>query len=119
MEDAPLRPLYFRFLTTLCFHVFLREAVDAVILEVGIGGRYDSTNIVPEPVVTGITSLGIDHTHMLGNTIEEIAWQKGGIYKAGTPAFSVNQAPSALEVLRKCAKDEKVGCDAVGDTNTT
>jgi folylpolyglutamate synthase len=105
VADAPLRPLYFRFLTTLCFHVFLAEKVDATILEVGIGGRYDSTNIVPKPNVTGITSLGIDHTFMLGNTIEEIAWQKGGIYKAGVPALTVQQKPEALEVLKKCAQE--------------
>jgi folylpolyglutamate synthase len=55
--------------------------VDATILEVGVGGRYDSTNIVPKPVVTGITALGLDHTAVLGKTLEEIAWQKAGIYK--------------------------------------
>lgn len=55
--------------------------MDATILEVGVGGRYDSTNIVPKPIVTGITALGLDHTAVLGKTLEEIAWQKGGIYK--------------------------------------
>jgi folylpolyglutamate synthase len=55
--------------------------VDATILEVGVGGRYDSTNLVPQPVVTGVTSLGLDHTIILGKTIKDIAWQKGGIYK--------------------------------------
>jgi folylpolyglutamate synthase len=55
--------------------------VDTAILEVGIGGEYDSTNAVPKPVVTGITSLGLDHTIILGDTLDKIAWQKGGIYK--------------------------------------
>lgn len=55
--------------------------VDATILEVGVGGAYDSTNIVPKPIVTGVSALGIDHVTVLGNTIEEIAWQKGGIFK--------------------------------------
>lgn len=55
--------------------------VDATILEVGVGGTYDSTNIVPKPIVTGITSLGLDHQGVLGNTIPEIAHQKAGIYK--------------------------------------
>jgi hypothetical protein len=55
--------------------------VDATILEVGVGGTYDSTNIVPKPIVTGITSLGLDHTNVLGKTLKEIAWQKGGIFK--------------------------------------
>ena len=51
------------------------------ILEVGIGGEYDSTNIIPQPLVTGVTSLGLDHVLVLGKTLPEIAWQKGGIYK--------------------------------------
>ena len=74
-------PGYFRFITLLAFHAFLEEKVDATILEVGVGGTYDSTNIVPKPVATGVTALGIDHVAVLGKTIEEIAWQKGGIYK--------------------------------------
>ena len=67
----------------MAFHVFLQEKVDATILEVGIGGTYDSTNIVPRPLTTGITALGLDHTAILGDTIEAIAHQKGGIYKVG------------------------------------
>lgn len=55
--------------------------VDATILEVGVGGAYDCTNIVPKPIVTGVSALGIDHVAVLGKTIKEIAWQKGGIYK--------------------------------------
>lgn len=74
-------PGYFRFMTLLAFHSFLKMKVDATILEVGVGGTYDSTNIVPKPVVTGITALGIDHVFVLGKTLKEIAWQKGGIFK--------------------------------------
>ena len=55
--------------------------VDATILEVGVGGMYDCTNIVPKPVVAGVSALGIDHVAVLGKTLKEIAWQKGGIYK--------------------------------------
>lgn len=55
--------------------------MDATILEVGVGGTFDSTNIVPQPIVTGISSLGIDHVFVLGKTLPEIAGQKGGIYK--------------------------------------
>lgn len=79
--------------------------VDATVLEVGIGGTYDSTNIVPKPIVTGVSALGLDHTAVLGNTIEEIATNKGGIYKAGVPALSVPQDQAAgLDVLRECAR---------------
>jgi len=73
--------------------------VDATVLEVGIGGTYDSTNIVPRPVITGVTALGLDHTAVLGNTIEEIARNKAGIYKADVPALSVPQ-DQAGEVLQ-------------------
>lgn len=90
----------------LAFHAFLSLGVDATVLEVGIGGTYDSTNIVPKPVVTGVSALGLDHTAVLGNTIEEIARNKGGIYKPGVPALSVPQEQGG-EVLRECA--EKVG----------
>lgn len=82
----------------MAFHVFLQEKVrpppvetrahdfqvDATILEVGVGGTFDSTNIVPSPIVAGVTSLGIDHVFVLGKTIPEIATQKGGIYKVRT-----------------------------------
>ena len=59
--------------------------VDATVLEVGIGGASDSTNIVPKPIVTGVSALGLDHTAVLGKTLSEIAWQKGGIYKVLLP----------------------------------
>lgn len=74
-------PGYFRFVTLLAFHAFSELKVDATILEVGVGGTYDSTNIVPKPIVTAISALGIDHVAVLGKTLEDIAWQKGGIYK--------------------------------------
>lgn len=92
----------------MAFHVFIREKVDATILEVGIGGTYDSTNIVPKPKVTGITTLEIDHIFVLGKTIEEIAQQKSGIFKEGVPALTVaGQPPAGLEVLRSRAGELK------------
>ena len=74
-------PGYFRFLTLVAFHAFLALKVNAAVLEVGVGGAYDSTNIIPKPVVTGITALGIDHVGVLGHTLKEIAWHKSGIFK--------------------------------------
>uniref|UniRef100_A0A8B9S937 Folylpolyglutamate synthase n=1 Tax=Apteryx owenii TaxID=8824 RepID=A0A8B9S937_APTOW len=93
-------PAYFRFLTIMAFHVFLQEKVDLAVVEVGIGGAYDCTNIIRKPVVCGVSSLGIDHTSILGDTLEKIAWQKGGIFKPGVPAFTVAQPERPLEVLR-------------------
>lgn len=78
------KPAYFRYLTTMAYHVFLQEKVDATILEVGIGGTYDSTNLVLKPLSTGVTALGLDHIFVLGKTLEEIAHQKAGIYKVST-----------------------------------
>ncbi|XP_023253653.1 folylpolyglutamate synthase, mitochondrial [Seriola lalandi dorsalis] len=101
-------PAYFRFLTILAFHVFLQEKVDLAVIEVGIGGAYDCTNIISQPWVCGISSLGIDHTQILGDTIEKIAWQKGGIFKPGVPAFTTKQPEHAMTVLKERAKD--IGC---------
>ncbi|KAM9322437.1 folylpolyglutamate synthase, mitochondrial isoform 2-T2 [Pholidichthys leucotaenia] len=98
-------PAYFRFLTILAFHVFLQEKVDLAVIEVGIGGAYDCTNIIRSPWVCGIASLGIDHTQILGDTIEKIAWQKGGIFKPGVPAFTVRQPEEAMTVLRDRARE--------------
>ncbi|XP_051537101.1 folylpolyglutamate synthase, mitochondrial-like isoform X2 [Myxocyprinus asiaticus] len=101
-------PAYFRFLTILAFHVFLQEKVDLAVVEVGIGGAYDCTNIIRSPWVCGISSLGIDHTSLLGDTIEKIAWQKGGIFKPGVPAFTVKQTDGSMKVLQERA--EEIGC---------
>lgn len=101
-------PAYFRFLTILAFHVFLQEKVDVAVIEVGIGGAYDCTNVIRRPWVCGISSLGIDHTSILGDTIEKIAWQKGGIFKLGVPAFTVKQNEGPMAVLQERAKE--IGC---------
>lgn len=101
-------PSYFRFLTLMAFHVFLQEKVDLAVVEVGIGGAFDCTNIIRKPVVCGVSSLGIDHTSLLGDTVEKIAWQKGGIFKPGVPAFTVLQPEGPLAVLRDRA--QQISC---------
>ncbi|KAJ1723225.1 Folylpolyglutamate synthetase [Coemansia erecta] len=97
---SPTMPMYFRFLTLMAYHLFLEEGVDVAIMEVGVGGMFDSTNVIRKPVVCGIASLGIDHQNALGTTIEQIAWHKAGIIKTGVPAFTVPQSESALEVIK-------------------
>ncbi|KAF9176596.1 hypothetical protein BGZ49_006129, partial [Haplosporangium sp. Z 27] len=99
------KPGYFRFLTILAFHVFKQEKVDVAILEVGIGGAYDSTNIIKKPIVCAIAALGIDHVSVLGSTLGEIAWNKGGIFKSGVPAVSCQQPEEGLSVLQSRAKE--------------
>ncbi|KAK9453034.1 folylpolyglutamate synthase [Dipodascopsis uninucleata] len=103
-----VKPVYFRFLTLLSFHVFVSENVDTAIYEVGIGGEYDSTNIIQKPTAVGITSIGIDHTRILGNTLASIAWNKGGIMKPGVTAFSSEQPKEAWNTLVARAEEKNV-----------
>jgi folylpolyglutamate synthase len=107
-RDPLHKPVYFRFLTLMSFHVFLTEEVDVAIYEVGVGGEYDSTNVVENPIVTGITALGIDHVRVLGEKISQIAWHKAGILKPGCPAFTVTQEAEAMAVIEKRAREKNV-----------
>ncbi|KAK6580453.1 hypothetical protein PZA11_007475 [Diplocarpon coronariae] len=110
VEKGGEKPSYFRFLTLLALHAFVQEGVRTAVVECGIGGEYDSTNILPADMVTatGITSLGIDHKGMLGETIAEIAWHKGGVMKSGVPAFTVPQESDAMTVLEQRAQEKGV-----------
>ncbi|XP_020691011.1 folylpolyglutamate synthase isoform X1 [Dendrobium catenatum] len=110
VKDLPM-PTLFQFLTLLAFKIFLSEKVDVAILEVGLGGRFDSTNVVKEPVVTGITSLGMDHMEILGDTIEKIAFEKAGIFKPHVPAFTVPQKSEAMSVLHDRASKLMIPLD--------
>ncbi|KAK1731666.1 Mur ligase [Colletotrichum acutatum] len=84
------KPFYFRFLTLLALHIFLKLRVRTVVLECGIGGEYDATNAIPAEAVTTsvITQLGIDHVAMLGSTASQIAWHKAGVMKPGVATFT-------------------------------
>ncbi|KAJ3370664.1 Folylpolyglutamate synthetase [Allomyces arbusculus] len=93
------KPQYFRFMTLLAFHVFMQEQTTATVLEVGIGGLHDSTNLITKPVATGITSLGFDHMAVLGTTLPEIATQKAGIFKHDCPAYTVPQPAEAMAAI--------------------
>lgn len=102
-------PRLLQFLAIVAFHAFINEKVDAAIFETHHGGEYDATNFVQKPVVTGITSLGMDHVAQLGPTVEDIAWHKSGIFKIGAPAFSVPQkeaGSASEEVMRRRAAEK-------------
>ncbi|KAJ0892603.1 putative tetrahydrofolate synthase [Helianthus annuus] len=101
-DDIPM-PNLFRFLALLAFKTFAAEQVDVAIMEVGLGGKFDATNVVQTPVVCGIASLGYDHTEILGDTLAAIAGEKAGIFKKGVPAFTVPQPDEAMDVLKEKA----------------
>lgn len=108
------KPIYFRFLTLMAFHAFQSEGVDTAVIECGMGGEYDSTNIITKPCVTAITSLGLDHVEVLGRTLKEIAWHKSGVFKKGTKAFTVEQPEEAMKILRERAQEKDVELVVVG-----
>ena len=89
-------------------HTFIRENVDAAVYETHNGGEYDATNIFPKPIVTGISTIGMDHVKQLGPSIDNIAWHKAGIFKSGRPAFSTPQEPPAAAMLERRASERDV-----------
>ncbi|KAI9726313.1 MAG: Folylpolyglutamate synthetase [Chrysothrix sp. TS-e1954] len=109
LANGELKPVYFRYLTLMAFHVYLEEGIDTAIFECGVGGEYDSTNIITRPTVCAVTSLDIDHVAMLGDTVEDIAWHKAGIFKQGSKCdqvFTVARQPGkAMDVLKQRATD--------------
>lgn len=97
-------PSFFEFMTAMAFLQFARKRVDVAVIEVGLGGRLDATNVV-EPEVTVITSIGFDHMDHLGNTIAQIAGEKAGIVKAGRPLVMGRVPPEAEAVIRRVASE--------------
>ena len=89
-------------------HTFIRENVDAAIYETHHGGEYDATNIFVKPIVTGISTIGMDHVEQLGPSIDNVAWHKAGIFKVGRPAFSAPQEPLAAVMLERRANEKGV-----------
>lgn len=100
MTDTPTQ---FEFLTAMAFLYFARQKVDIAVIEVGIGGRFDATNVIT-PLVSVLTNVDLDHTDLLGSTIEQIAWEKVGIAKRDVPLVTGESKPEALRVIkRECA----------------
>ncbi len=93
--------------TAMSFLYFLEQNCDLVLLEVGMGGREDATNVVTTTVMEVLTSISMDHMEFLGNTLGEIAWNKAGIIKRHTPVVSWPQEPEALEVIQKVCRQQE------------
>ncbi|KAF1737603.1 putative folylpolyglutamate synthase [Beauveria bassiana] len=118
-EGPASKPFYFRFLTLMAWHVFLQAGVRDVVMECGIGGEYDATNVLPPQAVSAavVSQLGVDHVAMLGSTVGEIAWHKAGIFKTGATAFALGlrgggggakaeaEAAAVMDVLRRRAAE--------------
>ncbi|MEN3167640.1 folylpolyglutamate synthase/dihydrofolate synthase family protein [Gluconobacter sp. OJB] len=104
----------FEVLTAAGFLLFSQVSADLVVLEVGLGGRLDATNVVPKPAVCVITPVSLDHEAFLGSTVAAIAGEKAGIIKAGVPVVSAAQAPDALNVIRHRAAELDAPLRVVG-----
>ncbi len=105
MEDHPSQ---FEIKTAIAFQYFKEKNVDIVILEVGLGGEYDSTNVIPAPLVAVITNIGLEHTEYLGHSLIEIAYTKAGIIKPGCEVVTYNNKLEVLQILKDVC--EKRGC---------
>jgi dihydrofolate synthase/folylpolyglutamate synthase len=103
----------FEVITTIGFLHFARKGVEVAVVEVGLGGRLDATNVLT-PEVSVITSLSLDHTYLLGNTLAQIAFEKAGIIKPGVPAVSAPQRAEAIQVLEKVSQERKSPLIEVG-----
>ncbi|WP_343665273.1 folylpolyglutamate synthase/dihydrofolate synthase family protein [Chryseobacterium mucoviscidosis] len=100
-----IRPSFFEFTTIMAFEYFYQQNVDFAIIEVGLGGRLDSTNII-KPLVSAITNVQLDHQNILGDTIEEIAGEKAGIVKAGVPVISGDENEAVKNIIKNKADEE-------------
>lgn len=109
-EEGLTHPSYFEFLYGMGMLAFEASEVEYVILETGLGGRLDATNSIEHPFLTVITSISLDHTDILGDTIEKIAWEKAGIIKREVPVFFDGNSREASEVIRETAREQEAPC---------
>lgn len=99
-------PTFFEIFTAMAFMYFVDKKVDIAVIETGLGGRLDSTNVI-EPAVVGITNISIDHQNLLGKTLDSIAKEKAGVIKKGIPVITVPQEPLAMKEIKKQANAVK------------
>ncbi|MDY3996207.1 MAG: folylpolyglutamate synthase/dihydrofolate synthase family protein [Dorea longicatena] len=113
VEDGIEHPSYFEFLFGMGMIAFAETDVEYIILETGLGGRLDATNAIDNPALAIITSISLDHTAILGDTIEKIAGEKAGIIKPGVPVFFDGSSKKAAEVIKAKASELGVSCREV------
>lgn len=112
-ENLP-HPTFFEFLFGMAVTAFAEAKVEYAVLETGLGGRLDATNTVEQPVCSVITSIGYDHTELLGDTLEKIAAEKAGIIKKGTPVIYMEGAEESNRVIEETAKNLGNRCKKIG-----
>lgn len=109
------RPSYFEIITAVAFIYFKRQHCKYVVLEVGLGGRYDATNVISAPLITVINRIGLDHTEVLGNTLTKIAKEKAAIIKRNTVFFSSKNNPRhIIKLLERTCAHRNVPCNIIG-----
>ena len=101
------RLTHFEMLSAMAFVCFVESQCAYQVLEVGLGGRLDATNVIARPLVSILTSIGLDHTEVLGDTVAEITQEKAGIIKPACPVVSAPQPPEALDVIRRVARERQ------------
>ena len=110
-----IRPTYFEVLTIIGFEYFKKQKVDIAIIETGLGGRFDATNII-KPLISVITDISKDHTKELGDTLKKIAYEKSGIIKRGVPCISSSNKKAVVEVVKEqCRKKGSVYLKSRGE----
>ena len=112
--DGLFHPTFFEFLFGMAVTAFAKAGVEYAILETGLGGRLDATNAIEHPVCSVITSIGWDHMAILGNSLEEIAAEKAGILKKGTPAIFFENGNGSDAVIEKRAGELGISCKKIG-----
>lgn len=110
VEEGLPHPTFFEYVFAIGMVIFARKQVEYAVLETGLGGRLDATNIVGRPILTVITSISLEHTEILGDTLGQIAAEKAGILKQGVPVVYDASEPEAEETIRKRA--DLLGCKA-------
>ena len=116
-EKTGLKPTLFEVETAISFLYFKEEIVDYALIEVGMGGRMDATNVIRYPELTVISSISYDHQAFLGDTLEEIAWQKAGIIKESCPVVLSENSDEVCKVIEQEAKKKKVKCIEIKPTD--
>lgn len=116
-EKTGLKPTLFEVETAISFLYFKEEEVDYALIEVGMGGRMDATNVIRHPELTVISSISYDHQVFLGDTLEEIAWQKAGIIKESCPVVLSENSDEVCKVIEQEATKKKVKCIEIKPTD--